>query len=203
MFKTTDQKIYRGKIVSKTPTVITMELVGGKPLQLPISNLIPDDAKYAAGWSEASAFFLQHCQGLSVQELLELRKYQSFIYERRGNHIFVDGTLNGNKVTYLIDTGADNSLLHLKAANDNGCKVGEMDQFVMGIGGKAPAGVAMIDKLTMGNAVLTHRKVLATDLNRLNPGKDLDYVGLSGADFMRELDAVITYREKRIFLIQR
>jgi hypothetical protein len=55
----------------------------------------------------------------------------------------------------------------------------------------------------MGDAVLTNRKVLATDLNRFHPGEDLDYVGLFGADFMRELDAVITYREKRIFLIQR
>jgi hypothetical protein len=46
-------------------------------------------------------------------------------------------------------------------------------------------------------------ELLATDLNRLNPDKELEYVGLFGADFMRELDAVITYREKRIFLIQR
>lgn len=203
LFKTTDNKTYRGKITSKTPTVVTLELVGGKTQQVPISNLSPEDAKYATDWSEASAYFLQYCQSLTIQELLVLRKYQSFEYERRGNHIFVDGTLNENKVTYLIDTGAASSLLHLKAANDNGCNVGDMDQFVQGIGGRAPAGVATIKKLTMGDVVLTNRKVLATDLNRLNPDKDLDYVGLFGADYMRELDAIITYREKRIFLIQR
>jgi predicted aspartyl protease len=203
LFKTTSNKTYRGKVDSKTPTVATLALVGGKKIQVPISEFIPDDAKYVTDWSEASSFFLQHCQSLTIQELLVLRKYQSFEYERRGNHIFVDGTLNENKVTYLIDTGADSSLLHLKAANDNNCEVGEMNEFVQGIGGKAPAAVAMIRKLTMGEAVLTNRKVLATDLNRFSPNKDLDYVGLFGADFMRELDAVITYREKRIFLIQR
>ena len=32
---------------------------------------------------------------------------------------------------------------------------------------------------------------------------NLGYVGLFGADFMRELDTVITYTENRIFLIQR
>lgn len=203
LFKTSENQTYRGKILSKTPTVITLELVGGKQMQLPISRLSVEDAKYANDWSEASAFFLQHCQGLSIHELLVLRKYQSFEYERRGNHIFVDGTLNENDVTYLIDTGADSSLLNLKSAKDNGCEVGDMDQFVQGIGGKAPAGVTNIRKLTMGDVVLTNRKVLATDLNRLNPDKELEYVGLFGADFMRELDAVITYREKRIFLIQR
>ncbi|QTN33503.1 aspartyl protease family protein [Akkermansiaceae bacterium] len=203
LFKTTDKKIYRGEITSKTPTVITLTLVGGKTLQLPISRLSPEDAKYANNWSEASAFFLKHCQSLTIQELLTLRKYQSFEYKREGNHIFVDGTLNDNPVTYMVDTGADSSLLHLKAANDNACEVGPMDQEVMGIGGRAPAAVANIKKLTMGDAVLTNRKVLTTDLNRFSPDKELSYVGLFGADFMRELDAVITYREKRIFLIQR
>ena len=203
LFKTTDKKVYRGEITSKTPTVITLALVDGKTMQLHISSLMPDDAKYANSWSEASAFFLKHCQSLTIQELLSLRKYQSFEYKREGNHIFVDGTLNDNPVTYMVDTGADSSLLHLKAANDNSCEVGPMDQFVMGIGGKAPAAVAVIKKLTMGEAVLTNRKVLATDLDRFSQGQDLGYVGLFGADFMRELDAVITYREKRIFLIQR
>jgi hypothetical protein len=49
---------------------------------------------------------------------------------------------------------------------------------------------------------LTNRRTLATDMTTRSGGQ-LDYVGLFGADFMRELDAVITYRENRIFLIQR
>ena len=42
-----------------------------------------------------------------------------------------------------------------------------------------------------------------TDLNRGLGAEEMDHVGLFGADFMRELEAVITYRESRIFLIQR
>ena len=113
LFKTKDNRAYRGKVASKTPTVVTLALVNGKTLQVPVAKLVPADADYVANWSEAGAFFLQHCQSLTVQELLELRKYQSFEYERRGNHIFVDGTLNDHEVTYLIDTGADGSLLHV------------------------------------------------------------------------------------------
>ena len=204
LFKTKDGKTMRGKVVSKTPTVATFQLVGGKNQQLAIDRFAPDDEAYLKAWSEEGALFLQHCQSLTINELLTLRKYQSFQFERRGNHIFVDGTLNDNKVTYMIDTGADGSLLHLDAAKKYGCEVGPMDQEVWGIGGKAPAAVSIIAKLTMGEAVLTNRKVLATDMTR---GEDNDaemgYVGLFGADFMRELDAVITYTESRIFLIQR
>ncbi len=116
------------------------------------------------------------------------------------NHIFVDGKLNNNPVKWLIDTGADNSLLHLKAAQDNNVVVGPMDKKVYGIGGSAPAAGCMVDSVSMGNAVFKKRKILATDLDRFQ--QDIDYVGLFGADFMRECNAVITYREQRIFLKQ-
>jgi len=190
-------------VLSKTATSVNLELVGGKKTSVFISNFATDDEAYLKNWSEAGALFLQHCQSLTINELLTLRKYQSFQFERKGNHIFVDGTLNDNKVTYMIDTGADSSLLHLNAAKKFGCEVGPMDQFVWGIGGKHEAGVTNIVKLTMGEAVLTNRKVLASDMMRGDNDDDFDYVGLFGADFMRELDAVITYTENRIFLIQR
>ena len=207
LFKTKEGKTLRGKVVSKTPTVATFLLVGGKNQQVPIDLFQPDDMAYLKAWSEEGAQFLQNCQGLTVNELLALRNYQTFQFERRGTppHLFVDGTLNGNNVTYMIDTGADNSLLSVAAAKKNGCEVGEMDQEVWGIGGKAPAAITKIAKLTMGDAVLTNRKVLSTKLTRGDADADADigYVGLFGADFMRELDAVITYTENRIFLIQR
>jgi predicted aspartyl protease len=204
LFKTKDGKTLRGKVTTKTPTVATLELVGGKTQQLAIDRFATEDEAYLNAWSQEGALFLQHCQALTVDELLTLRKYQSFQFERRGNHIFVDGTLNGNDVTYMIDTGADSSLLQIDAAKDFGCKVGPMDQEVWGIGGKSPAAVAVISKLTMGDAKLTNRKVLATDMTRGDETyKEMGYVGLFGADFMRELDAVITYTESRIFLIQR
>ena len=103
----------------------------------------------------------------------------------------------------MIDTGADSSLLHITAAKKYGCEVGPMNQEVWGIGGKQAAGVTNIAKITMGTAVLTNRKVLATDMVRRGEPDNMDHVGLFGADFMRELDAVITYTESRIFLIQR
>ncbi len=203
LFKTKEGKTLRGKVIAKTPTSVTLELVDGKKSQVFIDGFVKEDEAYLKAWSEAGATFLQYCQSLTINELLTLRKYQSFQFERRGNHIFVEGTLNDNKVTYMIDTGADSSLLHLAAAKKYACEVGPMDKEVWGIGGKAPAGVTHIAKLSMGEAVLTNRKVLATDMVRRGEVDNLDYVGLFGADFMRELDAVITYTENRIFLIQR
>jgi hypothetical protein len=136
-----------------------------------------------------------------VEELLELREYQSFKYDRRGNHIFVDGKLNELKTTFMIDTGADTSLLHVGAAEKANLSVGPMDQKIYGIGGVVMAGVTKVPSLKMGEAEVTNRLILATDLFPKMP-QSQPYGAIFGADFMRELNGVITYRESRIFLRQ-
>ncbi|MGJ8657883.1 MAG: retropepsin-like aspartic protease [Akkermansiaceae bacterium] len=200
IFKSKSGKTYRGNITKKTATVISVNTPEGKKIQLPISQLSAEDAEYAKNWTAEGALFLQHCRSLTIHELLELRAYQSFKYERQGNHIFVDGTLNTNKVTWLIDTGADSSLLHLGAAKENNVNVGPMDQKVYGVGGEAPAAGCTVDTVTLGDAIFKQRRILATDLDRFEQG--LTYAGLFGADFMRECNAVITYREQRMFMRQ-
>lgn len=200
IFKLKDGTTLRGKITTKNANVVTLQLVSGETQQFPIGRFSTEDGQYIFNWSEEGAFFLQHCRSLTIEELLELRAYQSFQYKRQGNHILVDGTLNDHDVVWLIDTGADSSLLHLHWAKEYGCQVGPMDKEVRGIGGKAPAAATKIDKITLGDAVLTNRILLSTDLTRFQPDDALEYVGLFGADYMRELEAVITYRESRIFL---
>ncbi len=202
IFQDKQGKKFRGKVIGKTETAIRLKQTNGKTRLIPFYSLTEKDEEYAYGWSESKATFMQHCRGLTVEELLELRAYQSFTYERRRNHIFVDGTLNDHKVTWLIDTGADNSLLHLFYAEKYGCEVGPMDKKVYGIGGSAPAAATKINKITLGDAVLTNRVLLSTDLKRLSENKEQEWVGLFGADYMRELEAVITYRENKMFLKQ-
>ena len=140
IFKQRDGKSFRANIISKTPTVLTVKLVDGKTQQVPVANLSDEDQKYADIWTEAGDIFLRYCGALTIEELLNLRKYNAFLYERRGNHIFVDGTLNDAKVTWMIDTGANTSLLDLKQANKSGCEVGPMEHLIYGSGGSAPAG---------------------------------------------------------------
>ncbi|MBM3862855.1 MAG: hypothetical protein FJ385_02720 [Verrucomicrobia bacterium] len=206
LFKTKDGKVMRGKVVSKTPTVATLKLVNGRESQMPVSNFIEADQTYLNAWTEEGALFMEHCGGLSVEDILRLRSYQSFQIRRvpHSKHVYVDGTLNDHKVTYCIDTGAFNSLLHIDAAKRYGCDVGPMDQEVWGIGGVQPAAAVKIDKITLGSCVLTNRKLLAADLFRGDAtDEDHGWIGLFGGDFMRELEAYITYTEDRFFLIQR
>ena len=119
-----------------------------------------------------------------------------------GNHIFVDGTLNKKDTRFMIDTGAGSTVLDAKWAKDTGCKVGPMDQIVYGVGGKAPAAITQVPSLTMGKAKFENRQLLSVDLFKQlgGAGGARAYGAIFGADFMRETDAVITYREKKVFL---
>ncbi|MEM9479881.1 MAG: retropepsin-like aspartic protease [Verrucomicrobiota bacterium] len=203
IFRTNDRKTFKGNVAEKTATAVTLALQDGQEVQLPINRLVEEDANFVFSWTPERDIFLRKCHTLTTQDLLELRGYQSFIYERKGNHIFVDGTLNGHETTFMIDSGAGTSVLDLETAKNTECEVGEMDQWIYGVGGKAPAAVTKVNKLTMGRAVATNRKLLSADLYEDAPE---DYArpfgAIFGADFLRELNGVVNYRENRVFLRQ-
>jgi predicted aspartyl protease len=85
------------------------------------------------------------------------------------------------------------------AAKDAGLEIGEFDQEIFGVGGKAMAAVTKVPVIKLGDATIENRKVLTTDIFKQVGGR-ADYDAIFGADFLRELDAVISYREGRMFL---
>ena len=199
IFKLKDGTTIRGKLVAKNEsgTGITIELVNGENRGFTVDRFKPDDELLIRRWSEDAVAFERNCRDLTVKDLLNIRSYQSFETERKGNHIYVEGALNGQKAKFLVDTGADGSLFNIGSANQYRCEVGPMDQWVYGIGGRAPAAVTKFKSVAVGKTLIENRRILSADFSSRNS------VGIYGGDFMRELDAVITYREMRLFLRQR
>ena len=199
IFKLKDGTTIRGKLVAKNEsgTGITIELVNGENRGFTVDRFKPDDELLIRRWSEDAVAFERNCRDLTVKDLLNIRSYQSFETERKGNHIYVEGALNGQKAKFLVDTGADGSLFNIGSANQYRCEVGPMDQWVYGIGGRAPAAVTKFKSVAVGKTLIENRRILSSDFSSRNS------VGIYGGDFMRELDAVITYREMRLFLRQR
>jgi hypothetical protein len=201
-FTSKDGKSFYAAIVSKTDAAVTLRLSNGSPLIKPIRELSDPDAQFIRHWTKFKDALMNDAEfaKLTVREMLELRGYQSFEFDIIGNHIFVEGELNGKKAKFLVDTGAQTSLLHLASAKADGIEVGPMDQTIYGIGGKTMAGVAQVPILKLGDAVIENRKILAADIFANSPGAAGGYDAIFGADFLRELDTVISYREGRMFL---
>jgi predicted aspartyl protease len=205
LFKMKNGKVRAARVAKKNPSSTEINLVdreGKVTGKVTIINaeFSEEDQAYIEKWTPERDLFLRQCRGLSVQDILELRKYESFEYIRQGNHIFVDGKLNGHERRFMIDTGAGSTVLHVEDAEETGCTVGPMTEKVYGIGGEAPAARTDVPSIEMGGAKFENRQLLSLDMFKQHRGGRGDYCALFGADFLRETDAVITYREQKIFL---
>jgi predicted aspartyl protease len=200
-FVTRDGKTFYAAVLTKTDLSATFKLQSGQTTVLPIRDLSGPDQQFVRKWTPFKDALMNNAEfaKLSVKEMLELRGYQSFEFDIKGNHIFVEGELNGKRARFMVDTGANSSLIHLDAAKDAGLEIGEFDQEIYGVGGKAMAAVTKVPVLKLGDASIENRKLLTTDLFKNSGGKG-EYDAIFGADFLRELDAVISYREGRMFL---
>lgn len=199
-FQTTDGKNFYAAVISKTDAGVSLRLQNGQLANLLIRNLSAPDQQFVRKWTKFKDELLNNAEfsKLTVRELLELRGYQSFEFDIEGNHIFVEGEINGKKLKLMVDTGAQTSLIHLESAKTAGLEIGPMDQEIFGVGGKAMAAVSKFSQLKLGDALVENRRVLTTDMSRVGGGREFD--AIFGADYLRELDAVISYREGRMFL---
>jgi predicted aspartyl protease len=189
-------------VLSRTDTSVEFTSESGKKKTMRLSELSDIDQAFLRKWTKFKDSLMTSAEfsNITVQSLLELRGYQAFEFTLRGNHIFVEGEIAGHKAVFMIDTGADSSLFHSGAAEKFGVKMGEMiPDRIRGVGGPAPAAICDVTVIKLGDAEITNRKVLAADLFK-NFGGVGDYDAILGADFMREMDACISYREGRIML---
>jgi|GEM_PF-420111 len=200
-FTTRDGKTFYAAVTQKNDLAVYFKLQSGQPYQMSIRDLSEPDQMFVRKWTKFKDDLMNNAQfaKLTIKEMLELRGYQSFEFDIRGNHIFVEGEMNGKKTRFMVDTGAQSSLLDVGAAKDANIEIGPMDQTIYGVGGKAPAAVCRVPTIKLGDAVIENRKLLATDLFKDLGGRG-DYDAIFGADFLNELEAVISYREGRMFL---
>ena len=200
-FTLRDGKTFYGVITTKSSTSVTFTLQNGKPSTQPIRALSEPDQQFVRKWTKFKDDLLNNAEfaSLTVKEMLELRGYQSFEFDIEGNHIFVDGEVGGKSMRFMIDTGAHSSIIHDGSAKEAGLEIGPYDQEIRGVAGSQKAAVTRISVLKLGDTVVENRKLLATDFVPIGGGPG-QFEVIFGADFLRELDAVISYREGRIFL---
>ena len=199
-FTSADGKKLEAILIDKTDDTLTLKLKNGKQATLSYEKLSEDDQAYVRKWDKAKDLFITQCKSLRIGEILELRGYESFKFEIRGNHIYIKGELNGNPATFMIDTGAGSTVLDLVGAKQTKCEIGPMDQKIYGIGGEAPAALTKVGVLKLGESVIKNQTLLAADLFKDIPGARRTYQAIFGAEFMSQLRAVISYKEGRIFL---
>jgi hypothetical protein len=122
-------------------------------------------------------------------------------------HLLVDATLNGRPALFVVDTGANVSVLHASyaatfaIAADPSVRGG-----AIGIGGGGEASQARIDMLRIGPVDIRQDRIVLADLspiaNLLGPMSGGTIHGVIGQDVLGEHRAVIDVARSILYLVQ-
>ena len=115
-----------------------------------------------------------------------------------GNHVLVQGVVNGRAVVrFILDTGAGSSMIPRSAASQAGIDIDRgLVITAAGVGGAVDVPLVEIDSINVGGAEVRNLEVTVQDLF----GGKLDSVGLLGADFLLEYRVDIQYAQNRVVL---
>ena len=102
------------------------------------------------------------------------------LQRNRFGHYVANGSINGNKVVFFLDTGATDVSVPVSVANRLGLKKGAPITFQTA-NGAAPGYLTTLDSVTLGNIQLNNIRA------SINPNVEFDEI-LLGMSFLKQLE---------------
>lgn len=202
----------RAKLVPSTGLgdSITLEEANGKSKFIAFNKISPPDQEYVDLWyltdtveKNANEFLMT----ADTAAFLRARDYAVLDYKVSDRAAFFPGKINEKEFKFFIDTGAFASFLNEDSARKLGLDLIALseDQWVVGIDGiPLKAYACKVDSIDLGEIRVNNHLIRAVDIARSQYSAHasgrvlLDAV--LGYDLLDELDAVITYKGKRVFM---
>lgn len=125
--------------------------------------------------------------------------------ELPSGHHLVEATLNGRRARFVVDTGANATVLHAPLVGDYGLdRALGVGAAAVGIGGQARARVWSFRTLRIGEVETPPGRIISTDLsqmvNFLGARADEPIVGIIGQDILSAQQAVIDVPRPILYL---
>jgi predicted aspartyl protease len=123
-----------------------------------------------------------------------------------GHHL-VSAQLNGKPASFVVDTGANRTVLHAPFAAEFGLTGSTLGRGgAVGVGGAVQASQAPIKSLTIGGVAIRRSRIIMTDLgqvtNVLSPISGTRVYGIIGQDVLKEHRAVIDVAKPLLYLVR-
>ena len=123
-------------------------------------------------------------------------------FRLQSNLIVIDVVLDGETKPFILDTGASNTVIDKRAADQSA--VEGVEQVVgcggVGAGGDVEAVMATVKSLAVGDATVSDLRVAGIDLDGINEKIGARVAGILGYDFLSRFRVTIDYRAKRLTL---
>jgi predicted aspartyl protease len=123
-----------------------------------------------------------------------------------GHHL-VEARLNGKPASFVVDTGANRTVLHAPFAGEFGLTGKPVGMGgAVGVGGSVKASQAAVETLAIGGMAIRQRRIMTTDLsqvtNLLSPISGSKVYGIIGQDVLKEHRAVIDVAKPILYLVR-
>jgi predicted aspartyl protease len=121
-----------------------------------------------------------------------------------GHHL-VDLTMNGQKATFILDTGANASVVHAPAGKRLGLPGKGTPAGAFGLGGGMKAQQVTLERLQIGGVAIRRGRIMTADLSQLvqvlGTVSRGEIAGIIGQDVMKEHRAVIDVARPILYLV--
>jgi clan AA aspartic protease (TIGR02281 family) len=121
-----------------------------------------------------------------------------------GHHL-VDVTMNGKKATFILDTGANASVVHAASAKRLGLPEKGIAAGAFGLGGGMKAQQVKLERLEIGGVQIRAGRIMSADLSQLvqvlGTVSRGEIAGIIGQDVMKEHRAVIDVARPILYLV--
>lgn len=123
-----------------------------------------------------------------------------------GHHL-VQAQLNGKPASFVLDTGANRTVLHAPFAAEFGLTGSTLGRGgAIGVGGAVQASQASIRSLAIGDIAIRRNRIMMTDLgqvtNLLSPISGTRVYGIIGQDVLKEHRAIIDVAKPILYLVR-
>jgi clan AA aspartic protease (TIGR02281 family) len=123
--------------------------------------------------------------GTAAQAACQLQTMAQFPIVMHGNEPLVEASINGQKVNFLLDTGASTTVITREAAERLGLHATYMEGVTFyGVGGSDAAQITTVHDLKIGASTAHDIRMVVTGHGFGSAG----FVGLLGADFLMQAD---------------
>lgn len=142
----------------------------------------------------------------TVDHALCLLGFQAVpLRELSTGHHLVEVSVNGRKAAFVLDTGANMSVVHSARAAELGIQPGRTGEDSVAIPGARLAGRSRVEGLALGSVPIRQTSIVTADLGQLlatlSTVSGTTVHGLVGQDIMKEHRAVIDVARSLLYLM--
>lgn len=193
IFTDTKGRKIEAEILGKSDNHVRVRTLQGREHSIELTTLSEADREFVRQWVDPSSK-----EALARTDLSDVMKARGFVgvpFETRNHHLYIDFTIGGKEVTFLLDSGAMTSIVTPAAVADLKLEVRPSAAVAQGIGGGAEVkGETTARDCRFEDSGDTKIGLVVMDLPV--PGIE----GLLGSDFFRDHHALLDYRGETLWL---